>query len=120
MPVVAPTAMGDDGMTYNINADTAAGAVAGAIGASRLLMLSDVTGILDKDGQLIERVNISQAKKLIADGTVTGGMIPKLETCIQAVEEGAEAAVILDGRAPHAVLVELFTEHGIGTMISKD
>ena len=93
MPVVAPTAMGDDGMTYNINADTAAGAVAGAIGASRLLMLSDVTGILDKDGQLIERVNISQAKKLIADGTVTGGMIPKLETCIQAVEEGAEAAV---------------------------
>ena len=120
MPVVAPTAMGDDGMTYNINADTAAGAVAGAIGASRLLMLSDVTGILDKDGQLIERVNISQAKKLIADGTVTGGMIPKLETCIQAVEEGAEAAVILDGRAPHAVLMELFTEHGIGTMISKD
>ena len=120
MPVVAPTAMGDDGMTYNINADTAAGAVAGAIGASRLLMLSDVTGILDKDGKLIERVNISQAKKLIADGTVTGGMIPKLETCIQAVEEGAEAAVILDGRAPHAVLVELFTEHGIGTMISKD
>lgn len=120
MPVVAPTAMGDDGMTYNINADTAAGAVAGAIGASRLLMLSDVSGILDKDGQLIERVNISQAKKLIADGTVTGGMIPKLETCIQAVEEGAEAAVILDGRAPHAVLVELFTEHGIGTMISKD
>ena len=120
MPVVAPTAMGDDGMTYNINADTAAGAVAGAIGASRLLMLSDVTGILDKDGQLIERVNISQAKKLIEDGTVTGGMIPKLETCIQAVEEGAEAAVILDGRAPHAVLVELFTEHGIGTMISKD
>ena len=120
MPVVAPTAMGDDGMTYNINADTAAGAVAGAIGASRLLMLSDVTGILDKQGQLIEHVNISQAKKLIADGTVTGGMIPKLETCIQAVEEGAEAAVILDGRAPHAVLVELFTEHGIGTMISKD
>lgn len=120
MPVVAPTAMGDDGMTYNINADTAAGAVAGAIGASRLLMLSDVTGILDKQGQLIEHVNIAQAKKLIADGTVTGGMIPKLETCIQAVEEGAEAAVILDGRAPHAVLVELFTEHGIGTMISKD
>ena len=120
MPVVAPTAMGDDGMTYNINADTAAGAVAGAIGASRLLMLSDVTGILDKDGQLIERVNISQAKQLITDGTVSGGMIPKLETCIQAVEDGAEAAVILDGRAPHAVLVELFTEHGIGTMIAKD
>ena len=120
MPVVAPTAMGDDGMTYNINADTAAGAVAGAIGASRLLMLSDVAGIQDKDGNLISRVNLKQAQALIDDGTVTGGMIPKLETCMQAVAEGAEAAVILDGRAPHAVLVELFTEHGIGTMIAKD
>lgn len=120
MPVVAPTAMGDDGMTYNINADTAAGAVAGAIGASRLLMLSDVPGINDKDGKLISRVNLTKAQALIDDGTVTGGMIPKLETCMKAVEEGAEAAVILDGRAPHAVLVELFTEHGIGTMIAKD
>ena len=120
MPVVAPTALGEDGNTYNINADTAAGAVAGAIGASRLLMLSDVAGITDKQGQLISRVNIEQAKSLITDGTVTGGMIPKLETCIQAVENGAEAAVILDGRTPHAVLVELFTEHGIGTMIAKD
>ena len=120
MPVVAPTALGEDGNTYNINADTAAGAVAGAIGASRLLMLSDVAGITDKQGQLISRVNIEQAKSLISDGTVTGGMIPKLETCIQAVENGAEAAVILDGRTPHAVLVELFTEHGIGTMIAKD
>ncbi|MGC6517401.1 MAG: acetylglutamate kinase [Candidatus Puniceispirillaceae bacterium] len=120
MPVVAPTGLGDDGMTYNINADTAAGAVAGAIGASRLLMLSDVAGIQDKNGQLIERVNLNEARALIADGTVTGGMIPKLETCIQAVEDGAEAAVIMDGRTPHAVLVELFTEHGIGTMIAKD
>lgn len=120
MPVVAPTAMGDDGMTYNINADTAAGAVAGAIGASRLLMLSDVAGIKDKDGHLISRVNLEGAQALIDDGTVTGGMIPKLETCMQAVSDGAEAAVILDGRAPHAVLVELFTEHGIGTMIAKD
>lgn len=120
MPVVAPIGLGDDGMTYNINADTAAGAVAGAIGASRLLMLSDVAGIQDKDGNLIERVNLKQAKELISNGTVTGGMIPKLETCIKAVEDGAEAAVIMDGRAPHAILVELFTEHGIGTMIAQD
>jgi acetylglutamate kinase len=120
MPVVAPIGLGDDGMTYNINADTAAGAVAGAIGATRLLMLSDVAGIKDKEGNLISRVNLEQARTLIADGTVTGGMIPKLETCIQAVEDGAEAAVIMDGRTPHAVLVELFTEHGIGTMIAKD
>ena len=120
MPVVAPTGLGDDGMTYNINADTAAGAVAGAIDASRLLMLSDVAGIKDKSGNLISRVNLDEARALIADGTVTGGMIPKLETCIQAVEDGAEAAVILDGRMPHAVLVELFTEHGIGTMIAQD
>ena len=120
MPVVAPIGLGDDGMTYNINADTAAGAIAGAIGATRLLMLSDVAGIKDKKGDLISRVNLEQARALIADGTVTGGMIPKLETCIQAVEDGAEAAVIMDGRTPHAVLVELFTEHGIGTMIAKD
>ena len=120
MPVVAPIGLGDDGMTYNINADTAAGAIAGAIGATRLLMLSDVAGIKDKNGDLISRVNLEQAHTLIADGTVTGGMIPKLETCIQAVEDGAEAAVIMDGRTPHAVLVELFTEHGIGTMIAKD
>ena len=113
MPVVAPIGLGDDGMTYNINADTAAGAVAGAIGASRLLMLSDVAGIQDKNGNLIERVNLKQAKELISNGTVTGGMIPKLETCIKAVEDGAEAAVIMDGRAPHAVLVELFTEHEV-------
>ena len=120
MPVVAPTGLGDDGMTYNINADTAAGAVAGAMGATRLLMLSDVAGILDKDGALVHHVNLQGARALIADGTVSGGMIPKVETCIKAVEEGAEAAVIMDGRAPHAVLVELFTEHGIGTLITKD
>ena len=120
MPVVAPTGLGDDGMTYNINADTAAGAVAGAMGATRLLMLSDVAGILDKDGALIHHVNLQGARALIADGTMSGGMIPKVETCIKAVEEGAEAAVIMDGRAPHAVLVELFTEHGIGTLITKD
>lgn len=120
MPVVAPVGLGEDGQTYNINADTAAGAVAGAIGASRLLMLSDVAGIADKQGKLIEHVGLSAARQLIKDGTVQGGMIPKLETCIKAVEDGAEAAVIMDGRVPHAVLVELFTEHGIGTLITKD
>ena len=120
MPVVAPVGLGEDSQTYNINADTAAGAVAGAIGASRLLMLSDVAGIADKQGKLIEHVGLSAARQLIKDGTVQGGMIPKLETCIKAVEEGAEAAVIMDGRVPHAVLVELFTEHGIGTLITKD
>jgi len=120
MPVIAPVGLGDDGHTYNINADTAAGALAGAMGATRLLMLSDVAGILDKDGQLIQHVGLSAARELIKDGTVQGGMIPKLETCIKAVEDGAEAAVIMDGRVPHAVLVELFTEHGIGTLITKD
>lgn len=120
LPVVAPIGLGDDGMTYNINADTAAGAIAGAIGASRLLMLSDVAGIQDKNGKLIEHINLSKAADLIKDGTVSGGMIPKLETCMKAVEDGAEAAVIMDGRASHAVLVELFTEHGIGTLITKD
>lgn len=120
MPVIAPVGLGEDGHTYNINADTAAGALAGAMGATRLLMLSDVAGILDKDGNLIQHVGLSGARALIKDGTVQGGMIPKLETCIKAVEEGAEAAVIMDGRVPHAVLVELFTEHGIGTLITQD
>ena len=120
MPVVAPIGLGDDGMTYNINADTAAGAVAGAIGASRLLMLTDVAGVRDKNDDHISRLKLGEARALIKDGTVQGGMIPKVETCIEAVEKGAEAAVILDGRAPHAVLVELFTEHGIGTLITRD
>ena len=120
MPVIAPVGLGDDGHTYNINADTAAGALAGAMGATRLLMLSDVAGILDKQGNLIQHVGLSAARDLIKDGTVQGGMIPKLETCIKAVEDGAEAAVIMDGRVPHAVLVELFTEHGIGTLITQD
>lgn len=120
MPVIAPVGLGDDGHTYNINADTAAGALAGAMGASRLLMLSDVAGILDKDGELIQHIGLTKARSLIQDGTVQGGMIPKLETCIKAVEDGAEAAVIMDGRVPHAVLVELFTEHGIGTLITQD
>ena len=120
IPVIAPIGSGTDGQTYNINADTAAGAVAGAIGASRLLMLTDVAGVRDKNGDHISRLKLGEARALIKDGTVQGGMIPKVETCIEAVEKGAEAAVILDGRAPHAVLVELFTEHGIGTLITRN
>jgi len=120
IPVIAPTGLGGDGKTYNINADTAAGAVAGAMGATRLLMLTDVAGVKDKDGNLISQLTISEARAVIPDGTVSGGMIPKLETCIDAVESGAKAAVILDGRTLHAVLVELFTEHGIGTLITAD
>ena len=119
-PVIAPVAPSKDGETYNINADTAAGAIASAMNATRLLMLTDVSGVLNKDGEHIQKLTISKARALIADGTINGGMIPKVETCIDAVEGGAEAAVILDGRERHAVLVELFTEHGVGTIITKD
>ncbi len=119
-PVVAPVGSGEDGNTYNINADTAAGAVAAALNAKRMLMLTDVAGVLDKDGRLVSELTISQARAMIRDGVVTGGMIPKVETCIDAVEGGVEGAVIMDGRAPHALLVELFTEHGMGTMIVTD
>ena len=117
IPVVAPVGSDGSGETYNINADTAAGAIAAALGATRMLMLTDVAGVLDSDGNLITDLTVSQAEALIRDGTVSGGMIPKVETCINAVLGGAEAAVIMDGRAPHALLVELFTEHGMGTMI---
>jgi len=120
IPVVAPVGSDTDGETYNINADTAAGAVAAALGATRMLMLTDVAGVLGKDGKLITELTVSQAEALIRDGTVSGGMIPKVETCINAVLGGAEAAVIMDGRAPHALLVELFTEHGMGTIIKAD
>ena len=120
IPVVAPVGSGEDGKTYNINADTAAGAIAASLNATRMLMLTDVTGVLDKDGKLISSLTISQAEALIHDGTVSGGMIPKVKTCIDAVQGGAEGAVIMDGRAPHALLVELFTEHGMGTMITAD
>jgi len=120
IPVVAPVGSGEDGKTYNINADTAAGAIAAALNATRMLMLTDVSGVLDKNGKLISSLTISQAKALIHDGTVSGGMIPKVKTCIDAVQGGAEGAVIMDGRAPHALLVELFTEHGMGTMITAD
>ena len=120
IPVVAPVGRGEDGMTYNINADTAAGAIAAALGATRMLMLTDVAGVMDKSGKLITELSVSEAESLIRDGTVSGGMIPKVETCIQAVLGGAEAAVIMDGRAPHSLLVELFTEHGMGTIIKAD
>lgn len=117
IPVVAPVGSDAAGETYNINADTAAGAIAAALGATRMLMLTDVAGVLGRSGELITDLAVSQAEALIRDGTVSGGMIPKVETCINAVLGGAEAAVIMDGRAPHALLVELFTEHGMGTMI---
>ena len=120
IPVVAPVGGGEDGKTYNINADTAAGAIAAALNATRLLMLTDVTGVLDQSGKLISSLTISQAEALIHNGTISGGMIPKVKTCIDAVQGGAEGAVIIDGRAPHALLVELFTEHGMGTMITAD
>ena len=120
IPVVAPVGMGPAGETYNINADTAAGAIAAASGARRLLMLTDVVGVLDKAGNLIPEMTAGQVRACLADGTISGGMIPKVETCLQAVEGGVEAAVILDGRVPHAVLLELFTPHGVGTLIKAD
>jgi acetylglutamate kinase len=120
IPVIAPIGVGRKGETFNINADTVAGAVASAMSASRLLMLTDVEGVLDKDGKLIPRLNLAQARALIANGTISGGMIPKIETAIDAVEGGVAAAVILDGRIPHALLLEIFTEHGAGTMITAE
>ena len=118
VPVVAPVGVGADGHRYNINADTAAGAVAEALGASRLMLLTDVAGVLDKSGKLIREIARKDVTALIADGTAAGGMIPKLETAAHAVDHGVGAAVILDGRAPHALLMELFTEHGSGTLVS--
>ncbi|HEY2445055.1 MAG TPA: acetylglutamate kinase [Rhizomicrobium sp.] len=120
IPVIAPIGVGRKGETYNINADTVAGSVAGAMAAARLLLLTDVEGVLDRDGKVIPRLSIAEARELIADGTILGGMIPKIETAIEAVEAGVRAAVILDGRIPHVLLLELFTEHGAGTMITLE
>jgi acetylglutamate kinase len=117
IPVLAPVATSTDGDTYNVNADTFAGAIAGALGAKRLLLLTDVPGVLDKNKNLIKSLSVEDCRRLIADGTVTGGMIPKIETCIYAVERGVEGVVILDGKTPHAVLVELLTDGGAGTLI---
>lgn len=119
VPVIAPVATGEDGNTYNINADTFAGAIAGAMEAKRLLFLTDVDGVLDSNGELIREMTIIQARKLIADGTISGGMIPKVENCIEALEYGVEAVVILNGKEAHAVLLELFVESGVGTRIQR-
>jgi acetylglutamate kinase len=119
IPVVAPIGVSETGETYNINADTVAGALAGALKAKRMLLLTDVVGVLDKKGELIRQLTVEEARGCIADGTATGGMIPKLETAIAAVEAGVEAVVILDGRRPHAMLVELFSEHGAGTLVCR-
>lgn len=119
VPVIAPIGVSDDGETYNVNADTVAGAVAGALRAKRMLLLTDVKGVLGKDGQLIREMTVAQAFDAIRTGVATGGMIPKLETAIAAIDAGVEAVVILDGRRPHAMLTELFSPHGAGTLISK-
>ncbi|MBT4890068.1 MAG: acetylglutamate kinase [Rhodospirillales bacterium] len=119
-PVIAPIGSGPEGETLNINADTVAGAIAGATSARRLLMLTDVEGVLDGNGKLIPELTVSQARERIADGTISGGMIPKIETCIEAVEAGVSGAVIIDGRVAHAVLLELYTERGAGTLIIPD
>ncbi|MFC0206087.1 acetylglutamate kinase [Novosphingobium soli] len=117
IPVIAPIAPGEDGETYNVNADTMAGAIAAALGASRLFLLTDVAGVLDKQGNLLTDLTPALIEGLKADGTISGGMIPKLETCIHAVEAGCEAAVVLDGRVSHAMLLEIFTQEGAGTLI---
>ncbi|WP_443030472.1 acetylglutamate kinase [Sphingopyxis sp.] len=119
IPVVAPVALGADGATYNINADTMAGAIAGALGAKRFFLLTDVAGVLDKSGGLLTDLDRPAIDTLKADGTITGGMIPKVETCVAAVDAGVEAAVILDGRIPHAMLLEIFTARGAGTLIHR-
>ena len=117
IPVVAPIGVGEGGETYNINADTMAGAIAGALGAARLFLLTDVAGVLDKEGQLLTDLVPADIQRLREDGTISGGMIPKLDTCLKAVEEGVDAAVILDGRVLHAVLLEIFTKAGVGTLV---
>jgi acetylglutamate kinase len=119
IPVLAPVAAGAGGGTYNVNADTFAGAIAGALKAKRLLLLTDVAGVFDKSKKLIKELTADEARRLIADGTISGGMIPKVETCIDALERGVEAVVILDGKVPHAVLLELFTELGAGTLFRR-
>ncbi len=117
VPVVAPIGVAEDGQTFNVNADTVAGALAGALKAKRMLLLTDVEGVKGKDGELIRQMTVAEAQGLIDDGVAVGGMIPKLETCMAAIASGVEAVVILDGRRPHAMLVELFTEHGAGTLV---
>jgi acetylglutamate kinase len=119
IPVLAPLAISAKGETYNINADTFAGAIAGALKAKRLLLLTDVPGVLDKSKALIKQLSAVEARRLVADGTISDGMIPKVETCLYALEAGVEGVVILDGRVPHAVLLELLTDHGAGTLMTR-
>lgn len=120
IPVIAPIGGGEKGETFNINADTAAGAIADAMSARRLLLLTDVAGVLDEKGELIPKLTASEARALIGSGVIAGGMIPKVETCLRAVDGDVDAAVIIDGRVPHALLLELFTQHGAGTLIESD
>lgn len=120
IPVIAPIGIGASGETYNINADTAAGAIAAAIGASKLIILTDVSGVLNKNKELISELSFKEVRKLIKDKTISGGMIPKVETCLHALENDCEAAHILDGRLPHVLLLETFTKFGAGTMICHD
>jgi acetylglutamate kinase len=119
IPVLAPVATSASGGTFNVNADTFAGAIAGALKAKRLLLLTDVEGVLDKSKNLITDLSVADARKLIADGTISGGMIPKVETCIYALDQGVEGVVIMDGKVPHAVLLELLTDHGVGTLMHR-
>ena len=119
IPVLAPVATSANGGTFNVNADTFAGAIAGALKAKRLLLLTDMPGVLDKSKNLITELSVRDARKLIADGTISGGMIPKVETCIYALDQGVEGVVILDGKVPHAVLLELLTDHGVGTLMHR-
>ena len=119
IPVLAPVATSANGGTFNVNADTFAGAIAGALKAKRLLLLTDVPGVLDKSKNLITELSVRDARNLIADGTISGGMIPKVETCIYALDQGVEGVVILDGKVPHAVLLELLTDHGVGTLMHR-
>jgi acetylglutamate kinase len=120
IPVIAPIGVGVDGQTYNINADTAAGAIAAALKARKLVLLTDVEGVLDGDGALISQLSTTEARRLLGDGSITGGMIPKLETCLDALEAGVHAVHVLDGRLAHVVLLETFTEAGVGTKITPD
>jgi acetylglutamate kinase len=119
IPVLAPVCAAEGGGSYNVNADTFAGAIAGALKAKRFLLLTDVPGVLDKNKKLIDKLSAKQVRNLIADGTISGGMIPKVETCLYALDKGVEGVVILDGKVPHAVLLELFTDHGAGTLITR-
>ena len=120
IPVIAPIGLGEEGQTFNINADTVAGAVASAIGAAKLVMMTDVEGLMDSSGQLVPRLTETEAAAMLRAGTISGGMIPKIETCVAAIQGKTEAAHILDGRVPHVLLLEIFTEHGVGTMIKAE